>query len=476
MFRDTLARSRRSGDALRFAPPPPVLAEVAELVIERHGDGDGPPKSPEELKALLERLRLAGFDWDNIRAADRFDVAWVLWHGAEPPAEHAAFLSAFLRWVETPWRRFQALRLAASWAEAFDPRLKSMRVVADWLAAHAMQLLEPWPALVEEFDIFSLARAPLNLAKYMLAADETEPVCVARLGLTGRTEAAGLRLEALGAATDYVRARLVRKPALAARLMEISRHQPAFQTGLSATPRRVRVQAIRAKLAEAMLLPWQHEDPAAGVKEQIIDYLLRYYHDPRLGDALWAEICPPAVSIMRAWLKEKTIAAFFRLTADRKSDGGAQARVRHAFWTPYIDRIDEVWLVAGAQCIAALDAPKLGYGRLVGCRPDNCALILKIGGLTIVESSHAENERVWLAGNELAPPLYEPLSRAYCPAMLTTGADFSSGYGSQDGGRWQERLHGFIERHTGISRPDGVARTSRPGLAARRPRGGYQQD
>src|SRR5579863_4501510 len=200
MFRDTLAQSHRNGDPLRFAPPPPLLAEVAELVIERHGDGDGPPKSPAELNALLERLRLAGFDWDNIRAADRFDVAWVLWHGADPPGEHAAFLAAFLRWVETPWRRFQAVRLAASWAEAFDPRLKSMRVVADWLAAHATLLLDPWPALAEELEIFSLARAPVSLAKYLLAADAAEPACVARLGLTGRTEAAGLRLEALGAA------------------------------------------------------------------------------------------------------------------------------------------------------------------------------------------------------------------------------------------------------------------------------------
>jgi hypothetical protein len=118
----------------------------------------------------------------------------------------------------------------------------------------------------------------------------------------------------------------------------------------------------------------------------------------------------------------------------------------------YLDRIDEAWLVADSQSFAALGAPNLGYGRLVGCRPGHCALVLTSGGLTIVESSHSEHERVWLAGNELAPPLYHERSRDYCPAMFTTGADFSSGYSCHEVGKWQERLRSFIERHAGMRR------------------------
>jgi hypothetical protein len=447
IFRDTLERSLRSRPALRFAPPPPTLTDVAGLLLERHGEGDGPRKSPEELEALLERLRVARFDWDSIRAADRFDVAWVLWDGPEPPAEHEAFLAAFLHWVETPWRRFQARRIAGSWVDGFDPRLKSIRVVGAWLAARASQLLDPWPGLAEELDIFSLERAPAKLAGIFLAAEESERACCDRVGLTDRTAAAGLRLEALGAAAALVQRRLVKRPGLAARLMELSLHQPAFQLGAASASRASRVRSIRVKLAEALLLPWQHDDPAEDVTEQILFYLLRHYGDPWLTDALWGDMRPLATSIMRRWFKKKAIASFFRL-AGRKTDSRTQTQLRQEFWMAYIDRIDDAWLVGGPQSFASMGFPEPGYGRLVGCRPDHCALLLKLGGMTIVETSHAQNERVWLADNELAPPLYHERSRSYCPTMLTTGADFSSGYGCNDGRNWQERLHSFIERRT----------------------------
>lgn len=452
IFRDTLERSLRSRPALRFAPPPPVLSDVAGLLLERHGEGDGPRKSPAELAALLERLRLARFDWDNIRAADRFDVAFVLWDGPEPPAEHEAFLTAFLHWVETPWRRFQTRRIAASWVDGFDPRLKSIRIVGAWLAARASRLLEPWPRLAEEFDIFSVERAPMKLAAIFLAADESEPACFDRLGLAAHTGAAGLRLEALGAAAALVQSWLARRPRLAARLAELSLHQPAFQLGAATESRWGRVRSIRVKLAEALLLPWQHEDPAEELKEQILLYLLHHYEDPWLPDTIWGDMRPLAANIMRHWLKEKAILSFFRRAGCKPADHRTQAQLRQEFWLSHIDRIDDAWLVGGPQSFASLGVPELAYGRLVGCRPDHCALLLKIGGMTIVETSDAGNERVWLAGNALAPPLYHERSRSYCPAMLTTGADFSSGYSCHDGGNWLERLHSFIERHTGNSR------------------------
>jgi hypothetical protein len=455
IFRDTLEHSLRGRPALRFRPPPPLLSDVAQLLIDRHGEGDGPPKPPAELAALLERLRLGRFDWDHVRTSDRFDVAWVLWDGPEPPAEHDAFLAAYLHWVETPWRRFQARRIASSWVGAFNPRLKSIRIVGEWLAAHASELLDPWSGLAEEFELFSLERIPAKLAEVFLAERESEPDCFERLGLPAYTIAAGLRLETLGAAAALVQGRLARRPQLAARLAELSLHQPAFELNAATENRQGRVRAIRTKLAEALLLPWQHDDPAEDVKEQILLYLLSHYEDPFLSDTIWGDMRPLATSIMRRWLKEKSILSFFRLAGRQKADNRTHAQMRQEFWMSYVDRIDDVWLVGGPQSFASVGVPELACGRLVGCRPDHGALLLKIGGMTIVETSHAGNERVWLAGNELAPPLYHERSRAYCPAMLTTGADFSSGYSGNDGTNWPERLHSFIERHTSNSRPKG---------------------
>jgi hypothetical protein len=98
------------------------------------------------------------------------------------------------------------------------------------------------------------------------------------------------------------------------------------------------------------------------------------------------------------------------------------------------------------------------FGRLVGCGAEHCALLLKLRGVTIVESSHAEHERIWLGGNEQAPPRYYGPTRSYSAAALTTGADFSSSYAASDGGVWQKRLSDFLARHTGIALDSGSAR------------------
>lgn len=451
IFRATLEHSLRDRSALRFAAPPPLLNDVAALLVGRHGDGTTLRKSPDERAALLERLRLARFDWNKIRTSDRYEAAWVLWDGPEPPAENKNFLAALLAWAETPWRATQACRIAASWADAFDPGLGSIQIVAEWLAAHAAELVAPWPLLAKEFAIFSLEKAPINLARLLLAGMETEQTCFDRLGLADRTEASGLRLAALGAVADILAPRLAERPALATRLIELSLRQPGLAPGGNARARHSIAKSIRVKLAETLLLPWRHEDPPQRVKDQIVNYLLRHCEDPRVDDAIWGDVEPLATNIMRDWLKAKTIAAFFRLADRKKGDHRAQAGMREGFWMSYLDRIDDAWLVAETQSVATLGTTKLGYGRMIGSRPGDCALLLRIGGMTIVETSHSASEHVWLAGNRLAPPLYQERDNSYHLAILTSGADFSSGYSCSSGRDWRERLNEFIAKHSRIA-------------------------
>ena len=131
MLRAALASTRAAGFPIVFAPAPAKAPDIARLLVERYGESAEPRKSAHALQALLRRLRLARYDWDKVTPADRLDVAWVLWEGPTPPAEHEDFLRRFLNWVELPWRRLQASRLAVSWAAALDPDLKSIRVVGD---------------------------------------------------------------------------------------------------------------------------------------------------------------------------------------------------------------------------------------------------------------------------------------------------------------------------------------------------------
>lgn len=449
-LRGALDHASLGGLSLRFAPPRPRSSRIAHFLVERYGDGDRPQKSPEELEALLERLRAACFDWTKVGAADRLDVAWVLWDGPEPPAEHEAFLHAFLRWVETPWRRVQARRVAAAWAAAFDPGLESIRFVGAWLAERASRRLDPWSALAEEFDIFSIEHGPGNLAKAFLAADETAEEFFSRLRFPARAAAGGFVLAALGAAAEFVETRLAKEPSLAARLAELSIHEGVFRPNAAAATNAHHAQSVRAKLADALLLPWRSEEPPSALKEHIIVYLLCHYDDARIKRENWAGVKPQAVKTFCHWLNVEAVVAFFRIAEQAKAEHALRWRERKKFWLSYIDHIDDAWLIAGSQSSALVKGENRGYGRLVGCRPHHAALLLKIKGMTIVETSDGEHERVWLAGNEQAPPRYHGGRQSYSAAALTTGADFSSGYSRDDAGAWQRRLGAFIERHTGI--------------------------
>ncbi len=454
MIRSALDRALRSEEALRFTPPPAISSQVAELLLERYGDRDQPLKSPEELQALLQRLRAASFAWSEVRGRDRADVVWVLWQGDDPPAEHETFLESFLCWVERPWRSVQARRLASSWAAAVERGCASIRKVAAWLKAHELRLGDPWSSVAEELDIFSPDRGPANLARAFLDSVETASGFWERLRLPPRASSGGLVLAALGAAAAIARPRLAGDPGLVVHLIDFALEDGVFRANLAAGGVGARfAMAIRVQLAEALLSPWQDEAPPDTVKETIIDFLTRHYDDPRAKRETWQAVAPAAAKIWRDWLNREAIVTFFRLAAKTKDAKQHFWRAREKFWLAALDWLDDAWLIVGTQSGEFLRRGDRGVGRLGGCGPGHCALLLKLRGMTIVESSYAEHERVWLARNERAPPRYSGPTHSYTPAVLTNGADFSSSYAVSDGGRWQKSLCDFIARHSGIMLP-----------------------
>jgi hypothetical protein len=450
MLRSAVASSHAAELPLRFAPPPMQAHEIARLLMQRYGESAGSRKAGGALEALLRRLRLAHYVWDNIDAADRLDVAWVLWEGTVPPAEHEKFLRDFLAWLEKPWRRLQAARLAASWAAAFDPSLRSIRIAGEWLAKHAALLPEPWAGLVVKYKIFSLEHGPKALAEAFLAGEETAAEFFRRLRLPTRAAEGGIALETLVAATSLVECRLKDEPHLAAKLCDLALAETGFRADATAGRGTRRAAAIRVALAEALLLPWRKEAPPAAIKTQISTWLLRHYGDARVVDEHWAAMRPPAAAMMRRWLTEHTIAAYFRLARQASSADRKRLAEREEFWMACIDQIDETWLLGNSRNIAALGLGHLAHGGLTAVRVNQAALLMRIGGLTVLEASDRASENVWLHGNALAPALYRGVDQPYLPAALANGADFSSAYNSRQGNDpWQRRLAEFIARHSG---------------------------
>jgi hypothetical protein len=446
MLRDALERAAGPDALTRFAPPArDALPGIVRGLVARYGSSEAPRRSPAQLAALLHRLRETQFDWERVSATDRLDVAWVLWSGAAKPAEQPEFLRGFLAWIATPWRRVQARRLAIAWAEAADPTLASIAIVGDFLAARAALLGAPWSALASAFDIFSPSHGPARLAEAYLASGQEAESFLADIALAGSAAGGGLLLETLAATAERVKARLAAQPALALALAELSLHRGVFRPAALARENPGRATFVARAVAEALLLPWQRDEPPAAVKAGITDHLLRHYGDARIQEAIWARLRPPARDIARRWLTERTIDTFFRLAGD-----GAEGR---RFWTAYGAHVEDAWLLAGSAIAARLKEIRLGHGRVAGCRPDFCVLLLGLRGLTVARTNADASWHAWLPHNNLAPPLYGGRAEPCYPAALGNGADFSPEFGRSDDGLWQDRLHDFIKLHTGISVP-----------------------
>jgi hypothetical protein len=421
-------------------------ADVARQLVDRYGDTQEAPQSADALQALLQRIRRTQYDWNQVASADRLHVAWVLWEGAAPPAEHEGFLRDYLAWLEAPNRRYQIVRLALAWTVAVNPALKSIATVGDWLAAHAASLPAPWPLLASQFELFSHTNGPTTLAETFLSSKETVSAFFAGIKLPERATSGGLILEMLAIAAAATAHWAAQSPRLALRLCALSFDGDVFRPDTAIARKTGRAATLRDAIAEALLLPWQNQKPPAKVKEQIIAFLLRHYGDVRIAPKHWATLCMPAVTVMRRWLNEQAIATYFRLASRSKTVDRTRLAERQQFWLSRMADIEDAWLLAGSQGTATLADSQLAFGRLGGCRPDQTALLLRVGALTILESSHAESEAIWLPDNPFAPTLYRPAAEVYWPRALANNPDYSSAYSPSGLYKWQDRLTSFLER------------------------------
>ncbi len=223
--------------------------------------------------------------------------------------------------------------------------------------------------------------------------------------------------------------------------------------------RTLKYPSYRTQLIEALLLPFQQQKPRSDVKETIKGFVLGYFKDPRVNNALWANVSEAAKKVFLSWMVESTLEDFFSLL-DYVSCGDETAdrhwRYRKAFWKAYLDveAIDEAWMVLGPYANSMSNQFLKGeasYGafmRGAGVGSRHSALILRIGNLIITEWSHSGKYRAWLDTNRYAPRFY--LSDYNKKMLVQMPYLEESHYGSVNGG-WQRKLSDFIKSYTGIT-------------------------
>jgi hypothetical protein len=308
-----------------------------------------------------------------------------------------------------------------------------------------------------EVGLFDPGPGPAALAARLLS-DEPPEAVLARYNFDNHVRAASNYMLAVENALRTQVPRVLRKSGTAGleRILQI-----LAPTGV------LRFKSNTADTGRALLRAWLDggPEPAPVIQASIRQLLLQWLGDPRISLQLWAAAGDEETKLMRRWLARASLDLFFRLIDDHAPQ--SQWQFRHAFWLAYLERgaIADAWLALGSQVYSSAGAiAELGeaYGQLRGERKQ-CALLLRIGSLVIVEFTHDGKMRAWQSDPRVAPSLgrkeydgaelkRECLEFPPDPRTRKGGSIDRKGlrHDGSDNGKWQGSAAALIEQRAGI--------------------------
>ena len=216
-----------------------------------------------------------------------------------------------------------------------------------------------------------------------------------------------------------------------------------------------------AALCGALLLPWaDRADPPKPLEIRIRNLLIGVLGDPRLpkSSPRWNKVDPEAVTILRRWQNRASVLQFFDIVTETMSDPDEKRmwRYRRAFWTAYMDYLDDAYVVfaTGAARLARLRAQQTGddsfklFGQFSTNPPlrRQAVLILRIGDATVAEWSHNGACRIWSSNEPIAPKPYQKTYGVYDLRNAKTSIVHHSNetYG------WQHKVAEDLRLRTGV--------------------------
>jgi hypothetical protein len=439
---------------------PIALTKAVATVLERFGTL--PPRPPPDVLAALRRKLIARHAEGALGKLD--DREWalaphVLWDGHPRPVDLSGMLDELLRRMKSGTARtLLANRVARNfifaYLQRFDAEDRAIaqigRAIADSLGLPYTRSLQTWRERHQVFGLFDPGVAPEGLARPMLAAPATSDEVLAKAGLQGILVEGGLALAARRAFLDRMRTSLAEprwkeKMQLEELLAAVDGWGP------------VQASPLRAVIADALLCPWQTQEPTADQRSLIQEFIYRRLGDPRLSGHRWSGVSTAALVVIRRWLARATLHEFFDLID--QLDLRLTWQHRKDFWLAYVNHnlVDDAWLVLGSR--ARRDAKIVlgrsdGYGELSGAQPTQSVLLLRMDTLTFCVWTSNGRFRAWESDDPSAPKLFQDRyasgslrlgSLQIDPRLLTPGlVQFN---GAQ--GYWQDKLADFIVRRTG---------------------------
>lgn len=435
----------------------PQLQRVHNQVAERM-DNLGSLGPGFDRKALLQKAQEAHRtgDWTKLTLLELARITWVLWEASSPLECDEDFLEEYLRIIRHRGKFRPHRYLISAYLRRFDDS-RYIAIIGRFLSealqqSELPQSMRQWKKRHDRYRLFDPLQATDTLAEIILESGRREEVL----------NEAGIHGEAL---TSGIGAAIFRTTCVSVKdsLDEHANLEKIKLLTLWACDSngRIRYRNERARLANALLLPWSDDDPPATVRGHLEQFFDRAYGDPRFRfeRVQWAGTSEQAKQVRIRWIAEQDLEFFFSVvkgTTDRPD----QWEYRRCFWKAYIDKrvTKGTWMALGnyaagiAQSDATQETPQ--HGRLTGASASHSLLLLRIGNLVIAEWSHNGKLRIWLDGNQHAPQLYQRQNRPYQRYSLMQGEDFDQAHWPVEGwNNWQGKTHEFIRRQTGIEIP-----------------------
>jgi hypothetical protein len=211
---------------------------------------------------------------------------------------------------------------------------------------------------------------------------------------------------------------------------------------------------------------------ASAPRGEVKAFLLRVVGDPRLKPDRWRVAPEEYARLIRGWLAEASLEAFFALISEKTNDD-PQWRYRRAFWRACLRKMPneqpaEVWVVLGpGMALRARAVRDLagGYGTMhaSGNAGEQAVLLLRFGNTVMSEWSNVGPVRAWDVSDRRCPALYR---QNYQPdALRERCLDFpddpftgrSGSHGGEglyhrfpDRGVWQGRAAHFLKNRVGL--------------------------
>lgn len=369
----SLAKTLHAGvyDAERITKTP---QEIAAAVLERGGAG----------LAVHERKQLP-----NLILQSAYD----------------GYQDAFAREVLASYSKTDRfwVRLFRSWLLEYNPQGPVGELVTGELKRNLGRLPEPLRNLAERYPVLSPAPDFRDAARALL--DQEMPAeDRSALGLNE----GGVVSTRLASKILVACAQVLRTGNATARQMRVFKDMVAPAGAIH--------ESVRMAAMVGLVLGAVERPPGEDLIKEISNLVEQNFDDPVTRKDRWPSVVDElggegtrerCIETVRKWQVFRSITLFFKIIEQVvESEHKHQFPIRRDFWLNYFNQglVTDAWVILGPSAQSLMrqlskqadgDYRVLKFGKLKDGTSGQCALLIKLGDITVVEFSHNGRMRVW---------------------------------------------------------------------------------